>query len=120
MNDQLREYCEQVRAYPRGYSIQSCRLAANWLAEHPADDETPVDVKWLDTLNPDDTHHGDWFRWYVSTGDAGSAFSFTIKERNDGRWEAWVDVTPLHIVNTRGDVRQAAKVFKIDLKEGAA
>lgn len=86
-----------------------------YLAEHPADDETPVDVEWLEKVAP----HG-WAtdamgnselwigpaRWHDFT--TGGAMLIDHGPRCPGGW----------CLRTRGDVRRLARALKIDLKEG--
>ena len=61
------EFCEteNIRQYAvRGESrmglAEAYQLAAAWLAEHPADDDNPVDEAWLRSVGFD-RHLGSWF-----------------------------------------------------------
>lgn len=108
---------------PGGRYIDDCEDLANaYLAEHPADDEMPVDVAWLEL---------------VGFNNYGTATHTSPKDRADGKTELCIEVhatgrkitsvceTHTEVcyyagvpdVSTRGDVRRLARALKIDLKE---
>ena len=108
MSDELRSAAKRLLLGPRAYrgTGHSARLdiqglADAYLAEHQADDEQPIDLKWLDCLSRD-----------------GGDLPFICVTYRDGAYHLtghseYVAPDPA----TRGDVRRLCKSLGVELKE---
>jgi hypothetical protein len=97
----------------------SFKLAEAYLAEHPADDETLVDLAWLDTyesrkIGPNERE--------ILDAESGTSLRITFGKKttvsvsdHDGHY---CRLHGLYGDVTSGDFRRLVKALKIDLKEG--
>jgi hypothetical protein len=121
MSKQVREAAQRIidfnvrNGQELGDDTTVCRA---WLAEHPADDENPVDVEWLISVG---------FKW--SNEDIGEGYLWINNLKSGNKFDliylptscVWLlsdEINELTLdVRTRGDVRSLAKGLKIELGE---
>jgi hypothetical protein len=93
-------------------------LARAWLAEHPADEDTPIDSGWLKEIgfygypNGTDLKIGNYPKGNCLSRMIGERDKYTIWAVNSG-WLA-DGAEP----RTRGDLRRLCAALGIELKEG--
>jgi hypothetical protein len=93
-----------------GAYIDDCgELAEAWLAEHPADDETLVDVEWLATRKAISHDENSRHWWTID-----SCVTFRIRDDGISIWigDHFVMANP-----TRGDVRRLCRALRVELGE---
>lgn len=80
-----------------------------WLADHPADEDTLIDAKWLEQCG-----------WYNDPmwGWTHSEQRFYLDPEPSG-WDVWCSTYTLGTITTRGDLRRLCAALGIELKEPA-
>ena len=94
-------------------------LAHNDLAEHPADDDEPVTVEWLDALftRSCKTHsHPNW----RASGESRHGFRFVFHDSVLHVGVIFNGTTGIATCKTRGDVRRLCRALGIELKQPEA
>ena len=107
---------------PGGRYIDDCGdLVSAYLAEHPADDQLPVDSQWMNSLDGwrASVDIGEHQVWSFVREDPEDFFMLHIEARRTGKNFVFRLNSGFGVKNpTRGDVRRLARALKIDLKEG--
>lgn len=121
--NELRETANRVRNVPPHIEICSAvfrdiiGLANAWLAEHPEDDEQPVDEAWLRSVGFDGNLDPD-MKMTIRPPLFGRAFHYlrhTQVSFIHGQWFA--NGMGCEQCKTRGDVRRLCRALGIELKE---
>lgn len=120
-NNELRVIAKEVITNHERLAVSSAqryalKLAVAWIAEHPEDDETLVDVAWLVRCGFRIDDSGD-FLW-INNLKSGNAFDLQYWPSLNRWLMANFDSEVKVALSTRGDVRRLARALRVELGEG--
>ena len=93
------------------------RLAANQLAEHPADEQLPLTCEWIKSVGGEGLGHT--YFYLMGESHFGARYGIVVAKlrfgKNAERWEVTFEGFPFRLIDTRGDLVRLCRELNIPI-----